>query len=184
MDNTDDQENQGPDGNADATVETNLSDEHVNGQVTGEPESINLNHGNDNIELDQTGDETVPEDPPEAVSQPVEEVDGSPTPLPRTSGLLARRQATNPASTELTSMNGNIEMPDRPDEDDMNVHLEQQRTRTQTPDIEQVIAGEGPLTPRNNAGPFVFDGSAGRSDPRQLVVPGIPEVAGGNSPAS
>ena len=31
--------------------------------------------------------------------------------------------------------------------------------------------GEGPLTPRNDAGPFVFDGSAGRvPDARPAVV--------------
>ena len=97
------------------------------------------------------------------------------------SGLLARRQASNATSSEVRSMNGNIDMPDQPDEDEMHAHLENQRTRTQTPDIEQAAASvEGPLTPRNNAGPFVFDGSADRSDAMQLQVPGIPEVTGGN----
>lgn len=81
-------------------------------------------------------------------------------------------------------MNGNIEMPDQPDSDEMNGQLEHQRTRTQTPDPEQAVgSGEGPLTPRNNAGPFVFDGSAGRSDAMQLQVPGIPEVTGDNEPS-
>jgi len=81
-------------------------------------------------------------------------------------------------------MNGSIEMPDQPDDDGMNVQLDHQRTRTQTPDPEQAAgSGEGPLTPRNNAGPFVFDGSAGRSDAMQLQVPGIPEVTGHSDPS-
>ena len=76
-------------------------------------------------------------------------------------------------------MNGNIDMPDRAEETEMGVHLEQQRTSTQTPDPSEMIAGEGPLTPRNNAGPFVFDGSAGRSDARQLFVPNLAQVTDG-----
>ena len=35
---------------------------------------------------------------------------------------------------------------------------------------------EGPLTPRNDAGPFVFDGSAGRT-PSRRAVPNLAEVA-------
>lgn len=97
----------------------------------------------------------------------------------RGSGLLARRQAAYPASPEAQAMNGNINIPDRPGQDDANVQLDHQRTRTQTPDPEQTPSGEGPLTPRNNAGPFVFDGSAGRTDGQRLVVPGIPEVTNG-----
>ena len=95
------------------------------------------------------------------------------------SGLLARRQATNPSSPTLQSVNA-IDMPRRASNDvEMNgVLLSEQRTRTETPDsAEQIIAGEGPLTPRNNAGPFVFDGSAGRSSTgsgRRVVA--IPEV--------
>ena len=68
-------------------------------------------------------------------------------------------------------MNGNIDMPDRTDESEVGAELEQQRTNTQTPDPTDMITAEGPLTPRNNAGPFVFDGSAGRSDVRQLFIP-------------
>lgn len=121
---------------------------------------------------------TAPAAAQKAASQ--HEASNSPTSL-RGGGLLARRQASNATSPEIQSMNGNIDMPDHPDEDEMNVQLEHQRTRTQTPDIEHVAAsGEGPLTPRNNAGPFVFDGSAGRSDAMQLQVPGIPEVTGGS----
>lgn len=89
--------------------------------------------------------------------------------------LLSRRQAANPTSSEVRSVNS-IDMPNRPNEVEMSNHLADQRTRTETPDVaEQIIAGEGPLTPRNNAGPFVFDGSAGRGSRAGSVV-GIPEV--------
>ena len=91
------------------------------------------------------------------------------------SGLLARRQAANPASPEVRSVNG-IDMPNRPNEVEMSNVLEEQRTRTETPDVaEQIIAGEGPLTPRNNAGPFVFDGSAGRNSGRVVAIPEVTE---------
>ncbi|KAL9111071.1 MAG: hypothetical protein Q9227_004504 [Pyrenula ochraceoflavens] len=42
--------------------------------------------------------------------------------------------------------------------------------RVSTPDTGDVMSGEGPLTPRNNAGPFVFDGSAGRSSGRRAAA--------------
>lgn len=41
--------------------------------------------------------------------------------------------------------------------------------RAATPTSADIIGGEGPLTPRNNAGPFVFDGSAGRVGGRHLT---------------
>lgn len=31
-----------------------------------------------------------------------------------------------------------------------------------------ILSGEGPMTPRNDAGPFVFDGSAGRGSSRRI----------------
>lgn len=90
------------------------------------------------------------------------------------SGLLARRQAANPGSPELRSMSG-IDMPNRPNDVEMSNHLEEQKTRTVSPDAEQIVAGEGPLTPRNNAGPFVFDGSAGRGSGRVVTIPEVTE---------
>jgi E3 ubiquitin-protein ligase DMA1/2 len=91
------------------------------------------------------------------------------------SGLLARRQAANPSSPEMRSVNG-IDMPGRLNEVEMSNHLEEQRTRTETPDgAERIIAGEGPLTPRNNAGPFVFDGSGGRASGRVVAIPEVTE---------
>jgi E3 ubiquitin-protein ligase DMA1/2 len=82
------------------------------------------------------------------------------------SGLLARRQAAN---QEINPMNG-IDIPDRFDPDETTHTLEPETTRTETPDTAVVIAGVGPLTPRNDAGPFVLDGSAGRADGRSNNV--------------
>lgn len=181
METTDDQEKQATHAIVDISNDTNLpAVEGADGQATVGLGPID---SNDSIDVDQTTIEMVPDHPPVTVSQPVEiGDDGSSPALPRSSGLLARRQAANSATPELSTMNGNIDMPDRPDDDEMHVQLEHQRTRTQTPDPEHVTAGEGPLTPRNNAGPFVFDGSAGRSGAgRSLVVPGIPEVTDGNA---
>lgn len=49
--------------------------------------------------------------------------------------------------------------------------------RAPTPDAPpDVISGEGPLTPRNNAGPFVFDGSAGRSGGRRMTQTASPVI--------
>ncbi|MCJ1288667.1 hypothetical protein MMC34_000195 [Xylographa carneopallida] len=41
--------------------------------------------------------------------------------------------------------------------------------RTPTPTAGEVLDHVGPLTPRNDAGPFVFDGSAGRSAGRRML---------------
>ncbi|ETI21455.1 hypothetical protein G647_07802 [Cladophialophora carrionii CBS 160.54] len=180
MDNTDDPENQATEANAERTNEPNAtSTEHMNGPLTGGLAADNSPSTADS----QANQDTlsIPENAPVAVTQPEIITDGNASsPLPiRTPGLLARRQATNPASPELSTMNGNIDMPDRADETELGGQLEHQRTNTQTPDPAEIIAGEGPLTPRNNAGPFVFDGSAGRSDARHLLVPSVAQVADG-----
>lgn len=86
--------------------------------------------------------------------------------------LLARRHSSNPASPEIASVNA-IDIPGRRDNAAMGSALQTEITRTVSPNTaEEIIAGEGPLTPRNNAGPFVFDGSAGR-EARRLTVPSI-----------
>jgi E3 ubiquitin-protein ligase DMA1/2 len=179
MDNTDDQENPVTETNPDPINNTAVAIEHMNGQVTGEPECTNRAPAAGSETVQPTTNGAQVEAPP-ATATPSEIIDGIPSPLAiRTSTLLARRQATNPASPELTTMNANIDMPDRADELELATELEQQRTSTQTPDPSEIINGEGPLTPRNNAGPFVFDGSAGRSDARQLAVPSVAQVTGG-----
>ena len=92
------------------------------------------------------------------------------------SSLLARRQdrTMSPINEALSPSSNSMTMPARPTETEMHEHLAQQRTQTESPNAEQIIAGEGPLTPRNNAGPFVFDGSGSRTGSigrRHLHVP-------------
>lgn len=100
-----------------------------------------------------------------------------PQPTHNASGLLSRRQggptlAPPMGSDSLSPPVNVIPIPKRPTEAEMEDMLAQQRTQTETPGSELIIAGEGPLTPRNNAGPFVFDGSGSRTGSRrQLVVP-------------
>jgi E3 ubiquitin-protein ligase DMA1/2 len=83
------------------------------------------------------------------------------------SALLARRQAAQLASGEIASVNG-IELPNQLALSTTNT-TEVDRLSAATPDAGEVLSGEGPLTPRNNAGPFVFDGSGGRSSGRRAV---------------
>ncbi|EXJ84035.1 hypothetical protein A1O3_04702 [Capronia epimyces CBS 606.96] len=183
MENTDDAENNTGDADGEVIETDGNADSRTDGQVNGEPRMVDANAATDAIDVDLTTTDIVLDTPPVVASSQDEDLDDSPTSAPpRNSGLLARRQAAKPISTNLHTMNGSIEMPDQTDSDEMDVHLE--NTRTRTPDIEHIIAGEGPLTPRNNAGPFVFDGSAGRSDAGHLVVPGIPEVTNGSASGS
>lgn len=186
MENTDDQDNQPTEANAEpVNVANATSSEHMNGQVTGGPESSNAPAANVISEAGQSAMEISPENPPVTITHPERTSGDSASPIAlRTSGLLARRQATNPESTELSNMNGNLDMPDQGEDTDIGAQLEQQRTNTQTPDPTEIVAGEGPLTPRNNAGPFVFDGSAGRTDARQLLVPNVAQVADANRSSS
>jgi E3 ubiquitin-protein ligase DMA1/2 len=81
--------------------------------------------------------------------------------------LLARRQAAQPASEEIASVNG-LEMPNQLTPSITNT-TEVDRLGAATPEAGEVLSGEGPLTPRNNAGPFVFDGSGGRSSGRRAM---------------
>ena len=137
-------------------------------------------------ERPSTSDEAIPSAEPQddtigsnMVTTPTGNSEDSEEARPSTSnsGLLARRQANNPASPEIHSLNG-LDMPTRSSPDTA-AQLDHQLTRTDTPDgqvtAEQIIAGEGPLTPRNNAGPFVFDGSAGRSGRRVVAIPEVTE---------
>ncbi|KEF53494.1 uncharacterized protein A1O9_10469 [Exophiala aquamarina CBS 119918] len=184
MEGTEDSHNQQSETNGTAHNDSlSTDDSFTNGQVTGQPETNGSAHDQ---HPSRPSVNTNPAHSTSPAPRPVSatnEANHSPASL-RNGGLLARRQASNPSSSEVRSMNGNIEMPDQPEANEVNAQLEHQRTRTQTPDHEQAVgSGEGPLTPRNNAGPFVFDGSAGRSDAVQLQVPGIPEVTGDNEPA-
>lgn len=87
--------------------------------------------------------------------------------------LLSRRQATNPESSEINSVtSGAIEVPRQKSATGAALDA----GRVQTPDGERIINGEGPLTPRNDVGPFILDGSAGRISGRRVAA-SIPEVA-------
>jgi hypothetical protein len=86
---------------------------------------------------------------------------------PSLSTLLARRQATQPASEEIASVNG-IEIPNQLAPSITNT-TEVDRLGAASPEAGEVLSAEGPSTPRNNAGPFVFDGSGGGSSSRRAV---------------
>lgn len=94
---------------------------------------------------------------------------------PRNSTLLSRRQATKPASPEIASVSNAIDVPGRSGTSGATL----EPARTQTPDGERIISGEGPLTPRNDVGPFILDGSAGRGSGNRVV--GINEVTESDS---
>ncbi|RMD42688.1 hypothetical protein DV735_g2402, partial [Chaetothyriales sp. CBS 134920] len=91
---------------------------------------------------------------------------------PRTAaGLLARRQATNPGSPQLQAVNP-IEIRAVGDGEPSTPGPANPPCRV-TPDAaERPNAGEGPLTPRNNAGPFVFDGGAAAREKYQGISDG------------
>lgn len=84
----------------------------------------------------------------------------------RNNTLLSRRHATNPGSPEIASVSNAIDVPRRGSGNKSNLDA----ARNQTPDGERIINGEGPLTPRNDAGPFILDGSAGRASGRRVVA--------------
>lgn len=92
-----------------------------------------------------------------------------------TTGLLSRRQdrptmVSSGSSAHLSPPVNMIAMPKRPTEAEMQDLLSQQRTQVESPNGELIIAGEGPLTPRNNVGPFVFDGSGSRAGSRRVLA--------------
>lgn len=116
-------------------------------------------------QTDASGEDTHVSDVP-AVSNPQINLSNS--------SLLSRRneRPNSPPASGLSPPISTIVMPTRPTESEIKSHLAQQRTQTESPNAEQIIAGEGPLTPRNNAGPFVFDGSGSRTAGRRhLNVP-------------
>ena len=54
--------------------------------------------------------------------------------------------------------------------------LPEQQTTPKATMSTAMLHHEGPLTPRNDAGPFIFDGSAGRSPASRRAVPNLAEV--------
>lgn len=103
----------------------------------------------------------------------------APTPQVTTNGLLSRRQTSNgSASPGFASVNG-IEIPRSSTTAGQLARILPNDTpgalRTATPTAADIIGGEGLLTPRNDAGPFVFDGSAGRASARRLTASAMDE---------
>lgn len=95
-----------------------------------------------------------------------------------TSGLLTRRQTSNTASPAQVAQVNGIEIPRPSNAAQMApvvVNDPSGTLRTATPTSADIIGGEGPLTPRNNAGPFVFDGSAGRASARRITAHAMDE---------
>lgn len=127
--------------------------------------------GSNDMDIDPVT--STPEQPQADVA--MQGVQSAPIPA---SSLLARRAAANTGTQDPQSVNG-INMPSRPNQEELETQLTQQQTRTESPNADQIIASEGPLTPRNDAGPFVFDGSGGSGVTRRLTVPSLPEITEG-----
>jgi E3 ubiquitin-protein ligase DMA1/2 len=94
-----------------------------------------------------------------------------------TSGLLSRRQTSNSISSPVLAPVNGIEIPRSSTTAQLAVvSIDTPGTfRTATPTSADLIGGEGPLTPRNDAGPFVFDGSAGRASGGRLTTSAMDE---------
>lgn len=97
----------------------------------------------------------------------------APSPRPVSSGLLSRRQASNPSSPRIGADSiHDLDIPtwgastERPPPSSESVSTATGNNRSTTPTLD-ALSQEGPLTPRNNAGPFVFDGSGQRSAPQE-----------------
>jgi E3 ubiquitin-protein ligase DMA1/2 len=82
-----------------------------------------------------------------------------------TNGLLSRRQTSNSSNSPAIPPVNGIDIPRSSTTAQLAVVSSDTpgTFRTATPTSADLIGGEGPLTPRNDAGPFVFDGSAGRA---------------------
>ncbi|ERF71546.1 hypothetical protein EPUS_00535 [Endocarpon pusillum Z07020] len=95
------------------------------------------------------------------------------TPQTTINGLLSRRQTLNSSASPAIAPVDGIEIPRASNAAPLGVVVSNDTPatlRTATPTSVDLIGGEGPLTPRNDAGPFVFDGSAGRASGRRLTA--------------
>lgn len=93
------------------------------------------------------------------------------------SGLLARRQESTGGPLGRDSVH-DLDLPDAmPTMLGSNTGGSAVFGRIHSPvSGSEVLSGEGPLTPRNNAGPFVFDGSAGRPGSQRTQISGAFEA--------
>ena len=117
-------------------------------------------------------DEPSPETQPEAQSSPGTSAD-QPT-------LLRRRNFANSTPFSLgpnfqqSAAPQNFVRPITPTrsllhDEDLTPNNETATIPLLTPNVSEML-GDGPMTPTNNAGPFVFDGSAGRAAGRSLAA--------------
>lgn len=153
------------------------TDEHLENDQSNGPEGLendaDLTPPTTNTNSTDEGPLTTSEATP-AVTQPADTT--TPTAV---SGSLLTRRTVGFAGVKDSSTVNSIPIPARPKEEEIQNELARQQTATSSSSGDQIITGEGPLTPRNNAGPFVFDGSGGTGDNRRrtLFVPGLFEVA-------
>jgi hypothetical protein len=100
-----------------------------------------------NIDDSPSPSETADSHPPHSSNATVSPVD-----------IIARKPVANSAG----NISSHLEQPDS--------HSERSFARTPSPNgmssslaVDTLIGTEGPMTPRNDVGPFIFDGSAGRA---------------------
>jgi len=109
--------------------------------------------------------------------------DMSHSPQPPGSGLLSRRNGSFTHAREISTSKP-LDIPGRTStsasrsersrsltiQNDEDHPGDSSLFRATTPTAPHTLEHEGPMTPRNDAGPFVFDGSAGRASGRRIVA--------------
>lgn len=167
-------------------------------QPTGEPESTaeelpritNGVHGEDNVETDGdvdpvTGDLDMGDSDLAAIAESSLSIDDEHEEdsqhetnsllRPSSNGLLSRRQASNSSSPHIdVDAVHDIDIPAWGDSEGQTsssrpIPSASGYRQITTPTLD-ALTQEGPLTPRNNAGPFVFDGSGGRGAEQRSAV--------------
>ena len=112
----------------------------------------------------------------EMTEQPLPERDPSPNLLSRrnvsgSSTLQRGIRATRPTADRTPPSPRFPSSPSVSHEGDVTQLTEPSNTlRVATPTAGEAPGPEGPMTPRNDAGPFVFDGSAGRASGKSVVA--------------
>jgi hypothetical protein len=137
------------DGNSDMEVAEASDDSSVDARLRGQLENLSNLHINDESPLPSDTDSPA-QQISNATVAPVDIISRKPVP-----GI------SNATSSHL---------------DQPRSHMERTSTRTPSPNglsssVGDALAGvEGPMTPRNDAGPFIFDGSAGRGSEVRLAA--------------
>lgn len=143
-----------------------------------EPEGIMLHVEGEELERDNSGrsDEAaeISDESSQGLNQAAEDlgylnIDDAPSPLSSTSSQPNQISNSTVAPVDISRPRGtHLEQPDP--------RTGRSRSRTPSPNglpssLSDAVTGpDGPMTPRNDAGPFVFDGSAGRASDVQLAA--------------